>query len=406
MCNDRANYKRIAFCFVTAIVLIFSLLSNCYMQTNVAFAEKSEIEQELEDATQKSLDDIDSSELDEYVLDMGDYDLNILNFKDFVKMVLSGELISDYNSIFENIKQKVISYFKSIVELMLIFLVLVLLYKTFNSFCSQKYEEIKKVVKLIFLIVIVLLLLIIFKDLSLSVKNTIQKIFNFSTALFPILLNLMLVANAGTSYGCFSTLSVFLLETGSYLFVYVLFPLSVSIMVLGLAGMVMSKKNLSRVSDLLKSIFKYIIVGFMFVFGIFSSMNILISGMKDGLSLRLTKYAIKNYVPVLGGYISDGFDVVRSCSVMIKNSFGICGIFVLLTLILSPLISYICYIIAFKLLAICVSFLGEDHFALAFENVSKSISYFVSVLVGVFCIMLVFVYMTIVSVTVIWWFMV
>lgn len=371
------------------------------MQTNVAFAEKSEIEQELEDATQKSLDDIDSSELDEYVLDMGDYDLNILNFKDFVKMVLSGELISDYNSIFENIKQKVISYFKSIVELMLIFLVLVLLYKTFNSFCSQKYEEIKKVVKLIFLIVIVLLLLIIFKDLSLSVKNTIQKIFNFSTALFPILLNLMLVANAGTSYGCFSTLSVFLLETGSYLFVYVLFPLSVSIMVLGLAGMVMSKKNLSRVSDLLKSIFKYIIVGFMFVFGIFSSMNILISGMKDGLSLRLTKYAIKNYVPVLGGYISDGFDVVRSCSVMIKNSFGICGIFVLLTLILSPLISYICYIIAFKLLAICVSFLGEDHFALAFENVSKSISYFVSVLVGVFCIMLVFVYMTIVSVTVI-----
>ena len=98
---------------------------------------------------------------------------------------------------------------------------------------------------------------------------------------------------------------------------------------------------------------------------------------------------------------SEGFDVVKSSSIIIKNSFGVCGLIILFFMILSPLMVYITYILAFKILSAIVSFLGEEKYAAIFENVSKSISYLVAVLVGVFLILFVFIYMMIISVSVI-----
>ena len=61
--------------------------------------------------------------------------------------------------------------------------------------------------------------------------------------------------------------------------------------------------------------------------------------MRDGLNLKLTKFAIKNYVPILGGYVSEGFDFVYTCSVLVKNALGVCSIIIIVFKILSPVLS-------------------------------------------------------------------
>ena len=40
--------------------------------------------------------------------------------------------------------------------------------------------------------------------------------------------------------------------------------------------------------------------------------------LNDGVSVKITKYAIKNYVPILGGYISEGFDFIKNQSFIIS----------------------------------------------------------------------------------------
>ena len=209
------------------------------------------------------------------------------------------------------------------------------------------------------------------------------------------------MSGAGGTHSVYNSLSLFLINTGSYLFVYLLIPMAVSILMLSLFGSVFGAKRFSKVIDILKSIFKWIVGLFFGTFGIFSMVNLISSGVKDGVSLKLTKFAIKNYVPIVGGYISDGFDFIHTCSVLVKNAFGVCGIIVLLFIVLKPLLLYFVYLMLFKILSAVVALVGADDYADLFDNVSKSISYFVTVLILVFLVLFVFIYLLIISVSVV-----
>lgn len=361
-----------------------------------------DLEKEFSENVNDILEDIDTNEVDGYL--SNDFNLkffSINSFKELVLKVLEGSYFEEYDSLFEAISDGFKSGFKSLSKIFLVFLVLVLLFEVFKNFCVDKFADLKSVVKIIFSLIIIFLILQIFKDISIEISNSISKIFNFSKILFPILLNLILLSGASGSYSVYSSLSLFFLNTGSYLFTYVLFPISISIFVMTLFGSIFSNKQFYRVLEIFKSIFKYILVIFFTLFGLFSSINIITSGVKDGVSLRLTKYAIKNYIPIIGGYVSQGFDFVHSCSIVIKNAFGICGILVLLFFVLKPILTYLIYIFLFKLLSAFVALVGNVYYSDLFNNVSKTLSYFLIILVGLFFIAFVFIYLLILSVSVV-----
>lgn len=401
MWNGTSYYKR----FVIIVVFIFSLallFDFNQSSTKIAFAEVS-AEDQLNSKTNEILDDINSDELDDFV-DSGfgfEY-FEKTSFKELVKSVLSGEFFVDYGSLLSWIKINFVESLKSILSLLMILFLLVVVSECFKNLCSEKYADIKKIVKIIFSLSIVLLVVILFKDLVQNVSNSINKIFSFIKILFPILLNLILLSGATASFSIYSSLSVFLFNTISYVYEFVLMPLAVSILVLSLFSSIFNNDRFTKISDIFKSAFKYIIAGIFAVFGMLSTINLITSGVKDGVGLKLTKYAIKNYVPVLGGYISDGFDFAHSCSVLVKNAFGVCGLYLLVIIILKPLLFYVAYMFAFKLLAIVVSYVSEKHYTSMFENMAKSISYFIAVLVGLFMILFLFLVLMIMSVSVVW----
>lgn len=404
MYNDIADYRKIAFCFIFAVVLVFFFFDFKTNSFEVASANSTieNVEDELVDGVKDLIDDIDSSELDDFI--DYDYGLNFLDkssFKDLAIAVLNGEYFSEYSSLFEYLKSLLTEEFKSLLSFFVIILVIVILGEVFKTFCVDKYSSFKKFVSVIFLLVIVLFVSGAMKNVADSLSEVIQKVFKFSNILFPILLNLILISGSTGTYSVYSSMSVFLLNTGSYVFVCVLLPLSVSLLLLSLAGSIFGCKRFSKTIDIFKIIFKYVVMIMFGVFGLFSTINLMTAGAKDGVGLKLTKYAIKNYVPVLGGYISDGFDFVHACSILVKNAFGFCGIVVLLFVVLKPLIVYFVYLILFKILALFVSYISSDVCLDMFDNVSKCMGYFIAVLVGLFLIMFMFLYLMIVSVSVI-----
>lgn len=385
--------------------------SNICTKLEIAYATNTEqsenegdkvSEEELEENIKDILDDIDSNELDDFL--NNDFDLDffsVASFKTLVSKILNGTYFEEYDSLFGAITGYIKSNFQSLLSVFITLLCIVILFELFNNFCVDKYDDLKKVVKIIFALILTLVVMYMLTDIAKVISSSVEKIFNFAKLLFPILLNLILLSGASGTYSVYSALSVFLLNTGAYIFVYVLLPLSVSIMFLSLFGSAFASSRFSKFIDLLKTIFKYIIAIFFGIFGIFSAVNLISSSVKDGVSLKLTKYAIKNYIPILGGYISDGFDFVHSCSVLVKNAFGICGILALFFMILKPLIMYFVYLLMFKILSIIVSFVGNTHYSDMFNNVSKCMSYFIAILVGIFMILFVFIYLLILSVSVV-----
>lgn len=406
MWNDFACCKRIIRNVIVFIVLAVSLFQFNIGTDNYTYAEdvdgNVELEKEFSENVENLLDDIDTNELNDYLTN--DFNFNffdVTDFKDLIVKILNGNYFDEYDNIFESIKTFIKSEFKNLLNIFLVFLVIVLLFELFNNLCAEKYVEIKSSVKIIFSIIISILVVFLYKQISSDVLNIVHNIFSFSKIIFPILLGLILVSGSVGTHSVYSSLSLFFLNTGSYLFTYILIPISVSIFILSLIGSVFSKNRFSRLIDIFKSIFKYSIIIFFTTFGLFSTVNIISSSVKDGVSVRLTKFAIKNYIPIVGGYVSQGFDFIHSCSVVVKNAVGVCGIFVLLFLVLKPILIFFVYMLMFKILSAVVVLIGNVEYSDLFNNVSKSISYFLAVIVGLFFIVFVFIYLLIISVSVI-----
>ena len=363
---------------------------------------ESEIDSEISDNIDSILGDIDTSELDEFIdVDFLFEGFQYNSFLDVVKLILAGNFFTDYSSLLDFVKNLLSDNFKSIISTLVVILVVVILSEIFKNFCIDKYDDFKKVVDILFSLFLILIIGLMMKNVSWLISDSTQKIFKFSNLLFPILLSLVLISGSTGTYSVYSSLSVFLLNTGSYVFMYVLLPLSASILIMSLVSVVFKGNQFSKTIDLFKTLFKYVIGAMITIFGLFSAVNLITASVQDGVGLKATKYAIKNYIPFLGGYISEGFDFVQASAVLIKNAFGVCSIFVLFAMVLKPLVIYFVYMIGFKIVSLLASYVGSGKYSDMFDNVSKCMGYFIAVMVGVFLIMFIFIYLIIVSVSVI-----
>ena len=53
---------------------------------------------------------------------------------------------------------------------------------------------------------------------------------------------------------------------------------------------------------------------------------------------RAAKYAIGNGIPIVGGFLSGGFDLAVAGSILIKNSLGSMSIFLMVSVLFEPLV--------------------------------------------------------------------
>lgn len=155
---------------------------------------------------------------------------------------------------------------------------------------------------------------------------------------FPIMLTLMAtsgstatVAVCRPAVGFFSGAIVSVIAS-------VVFPLTITIIAFSIAGNLTSELKISKFSAFFKSINKWIIGVCISVFGIFFTLQGLTAAAHDGIMRRATKYAIGNGIPIVGGFLSGGFDLAIAGSVLIKNSLGSMSIFMLVSILFEPLV--------------------------------------------------------------------
>lgn len=98
------------------------------------------------------------------------------------------------------------------------------------------------------------------------------------------------------------------------------------------------KAHLNRLCALLKRLAGWsmgicftVFIGVMTIQGVGSAVS-------DGISLRMAKYAVNHFVPVVGGMFSDTVDMLVGCSLLVKNALGVVALLILLSVIFSPLL--------------------------------------------------------------------
>ena len=103
----------------------------------------------------------------------------------------------------------------------------------------------------------------------------------------------------------------------------------------------------------------------------------------DGVSIRTAKYAIKSYIPLLGGYLSEGFDVIMASSVLIKNAVGASGLILMFASIASPIIQIAVFSLILKLASAILEPLTDSRISEFIYTTGKTLTLLVTMIIGI-----------------------
>lgn len=170
-----------------------------------------------------------------------------------------------------------------------------------------------------------------------AAKSALDSIEKQIQLVFPVLLTLMSVSGNTATAAIYSPSAAFVSTGAISLIRQVLFPASIAIAAFSVAGNLSPQLKLNRFGAFFKSMYKWIIGIMISIFGLFFTAQGLSAAAYDNAAKRAAKYAIGAGVPIVGGFLSGGFDLALAGGALIKNSVGYLGMLLLLTVILKPL---------------------------------------------------------------------
>lgn len=194
--------------------------------------------------------------------------------------------------------------------------------------------------------------------------------------IYPLLLTLMAASGGTVSASVCRPAVAFFSSTIVSLITSIIFPITVAILVFSMAGNLTNELKIGKFTAFFKSINKWLIGISVSVFGLFFTLQGITAATYDGVVKRAVKYAIGNGIPIVGGFLSGGFDLAVASSVLIKNSLGSMGIVLMISVVFDPLVLLICVNLLLRLTAAITQPFGESKIADFLEETAENLNYF------------------------------
>ena len=142
--------------------------------------------------------------------------------------------------------------------------------------------------------------------------------------------------------------------------------------------------NSEEISELIKTMLKFIKYAIGIIITLFSAIlgfTGLVTGTSEGVMIKTAKYAISNFVPLVGDCLADTLGTITNTSLVLKNTIGYIGIIVLLIICLLPIIKLYMVSITYKLLSFISSTLLNKNISNTLDVISTVVSTMGSVLI-------------------------
>lgn len=201
--------------------------------------------------------------------------------------------------------------------------------------------------------------------------------------IFPIMLTLLAGLGGVVSVSIYQPMVAVLVSGVMQIFNYVVFPLFICTFIFIMVGNLSSTVKLNKFISFFKSAFKWTIGTVMTLFFTFLTIQGISAGSFDGVSVKTAKYAIKSYVPIVGGYLSDGFSLIMSSSILIKNSVGVAGLFLLFATIVMPVLKIVIFSLGMKLSSAIIEPISDSRISDFVFTLGKSMGFLTATILSV-----------------------
>ena len=230
-----------------------------------------------------------------------------------------------------------------------------------------------------------------------DVRSLVNSIRTQTEIVFPILFTLMTALGASGSIAIYQPAVAVFAFSITELVTTIALPALIVAIVFSVVGNLSGTVKLGGAAKFCISAAKWVLYTTFFLFLAFLSVQGITAAIYDNVSVRTAKFAMSKYIPVIGGYLSEGFNVILAGSVLIKNAFGLTAVMILLMTVLPVLIKIIAVSLSLKLAgAITEPFEGGKITSLL-NSVSSSVNLLIAVVCGLAFLYFVFLILLIAS---------
>ncbi len=355
--------------FIIIVITITTLVSLC--NVNIAYGNN------LYENVNEQLTNIDVTELENFYNSIISNSYNNVTIKEKLLSILKGEYDTNYSSvidlIFSNVKTEVKHYLPIILSVISIAIFNTIIDNIKNKSLGQSTSTITN------LVCSITIILILYKEIFYIYQNTsfvIENIAKLNEIMSPIIVTLMVATGSKVSASVYTPQTLFLSSIITNIFLKAIIPLVVSMTVISISSDLSGTSKFNSFIEFIASIIKWVIGISFTVFAIFITTQGLTSATFDSASIKATKYAISNSIPIVGGFLKDGFDVMLAGSVLIKNALGVVSIITMLTFIFNPIIRMLTFSLLLKFATAIIDIFSKQNVSTYLKNTSKCISYF------------------------------
>lgn len=352
------------------LILLFSITSVCFAEDESSDQDYEDTKNNIDLYIDNQLSKINIDEIEKYIKD--DNVVKDIDLKTYIKKLISGD--ANILDLFDKdkIQTVVFSEVKESIKIAASILVLALLSSIIksldNSFSSS---GVSTVTNYIVFIMVVTLTLVSFKDILALCYSTIENIIGLVNVIIPIMISLLVLVGfpiTSTALNPIFVGGVAAINIVFKKFIFVLISLSFAILVV---NNITNNIKLNKLSSFIKQI-NVITLGAVFTvyLGLVSIQGLYVTSF-DKFTVKTAKFAVGNFIPVVGGFVSDSVDILLSSSQLIKNVFGGVGLVILIGMCLIPIIKILAVVLVYKVCAIAIEPVGEDNISTFLNEVAN-----------------------------------
>lgn len=348
------------------MTLVLGILLLNIFQIKVYGVEESNNSNEAkkEEQLNLELDDEEAKNIEESnkVKDLYDY----INKMKTDEEILSDLSTSDYvKSFFENgtgnitagnilemLASPLIKELKSVIKLMISVLVIAIISSLIKNLQSAFTNS--NLSNIAFYACYAVLIILVSKSIIISVdvvKDTIQAISEFMNVLLPVIVIMIAGLGGFAQAASLDPVIVICTTTLPKLYIYVIIPMVLMSFVLTFVNNISLEHKIGKLCKSFKSIILYIQGFIITIFiGILTIRGISTSTI-DVVTMKTAKFAIDNFIPIVGKAFSDAISSVAGYSLILKNAISSLGLLITILIVLLPIIKIALISMTFKITA-------------------------------------------------------
>ncbi len=328
--------------------------------------------EELEDTVIEQLGKLDLKGLEEYIQSLNDLS-NVSITDRFLQYIRGGEF--NFENFGKEIKAILFSKITQLLPAFACITAVTLLSGLISTLKSGGGQASTEMIFLITYVAALIPLIGILTEVIQTSQESLRSMKKQMEIVYPLMLTTMAASGGSVSAAVCRPAVAFFSSSIVSVIEKVVFPLTIAVIVFSMAGKLTNQLKIEKFTAFFKSINKWIIGICVSVFGIFFTLQGITAATYDGVVRRAAKYAVSNGIPIVGGFLSGGFDLAVAGGILIKNSLGSMSIFLMLYVLFEPIALLVAVNVLLRLIAAVTQPFGESRISNFLGETAENLHY-------------------------------